>query len=233
AHKSVAAYDINYIFPLYIYKIYEIPSMNKGLQSLLFEPTGEYGKGGKKPNIAPKVFEHLETAYKKKPTPEQILYYCYAVLYSNIYREKYAEFLKIDFPRIPFTSDYKLFLDIAALGEELTGLHLLKSKLLNRPITKYNGFGEDLIEKPIFHEASKRVFINKMKFFEGITNEVWEYHIGGYQVMEKYLKDRKGHQMSDPATYCKIATSIAETIKIQKRIDLLFLKAEDNVIEFI
>jgi predicted helicase len=163
-------------------------------------------------------------------SPEQILYYCYAVLYSNTYREKYAEFLKIDFPRIPFTGDYKLFLQMAALGDDLTQLHLLKSKSLNNPIVKYKGLGEDLIEKPVYSEENRCVFINGTKYFEGIEPEMWNYHIGGYQVLEKYLKDRKGRQMTDPAIYCKIATSIALTIKIQERIDLIYLELEKGII---
>ena len=201
------------------------------LQSMmLFEPEVEYDKKGRTANIAPKVFEQLENAYKKKPTPEQILYYCYGILYSNGYREKYAEFLKIDFPRIPFTADYKLFLQMARLGEELSELHLMKHKSLNRPVAKYKGSGEDLIEKPNYDIESKTVFINKTKYFEGIESEVWNYHIGGYQVLEKYLKDRKGRQMEDPATYCKIAMAIAETIRIQQQLNPFFSKIETSCI---
>jgi len=220
-------------FPLYHYKPQE-KKKKTGIQSMmLFEPEKEYDKQGRKPNIAPNIFEQLEKEYSKKPTPEQILYYCYAVLYSNTYREKYAEFLKIDFPRIPFTSDYTLFLELAELGEELSLLHLLKSKALNKPLVRYWGKGEDKIEKPVYDAEGQRVFINEKKYFENITPEMWNYHIGGYQVLEKYLKDRKGRRMTDPATYCKIATSIAETIKIQKKLDPLYLKAEENVIEII
>ncbi len=219
------------VFPLYLYRPEE-KKKKTGFQSMmLFEPEQEYGNDGKKPNIAPNVFEHLGKAYKVKPTPEQIVYYCYAVLYSNIYREKYAEFLKIDFPRIPFTSDYSLFQQLASLGEELTQLHLLKSKSLNNPIVKYKGIGEDLMEKPVYHEEKRCVFINATKYFEGIEPEMWNYHIGGYQVLEKYLKDRKGRQMTDPATYCKIATSTAFTINIQNKIDRLYLKVEENDIK--
>ncbi len=215
-----------YLFPLYLYKPEE-KKKRGGLQSMmLFEPEAEYRKDGKKPNIAPMVFEMLEKAYGKNPTPEQILYYCYAILYSNTYREKYAEFLKIDFPRIPFTLDHTLFLQMAKLGEELSQLHLLKSKALTNPIIKYRGLGEDLIEKPVYDEGNHRVFINPKKYFEGIEPEMWNYYIGGYKVLEKYLKDRKGRQMSDPATYCKIATAISGTMKVQDEIDQLYTNLE-------
>src|ERR1035437_6977429 len=167
---------------------------------MLFEPEAEYANKGKKPNIAPYLFESLEKAYRKKSTPEQILYYVYAILYSNIYREKYAEFLKIDFPRIPFTSNYEVFTEAAKLGEKLTELHLLKHKSLNNPTVKYFGKGNsDAIEKPVYNADEKRVYINAGRYFENVPAEVWNYHIGGYQVMEKYLKDRKGRQMDDPA----------------------------------
>ena len=75
------------------------------------------------------------------------------------------------------------------------------------------------------------VFINDKKYFEGITAEMWNYHIGGYQVLEKYLKDRKNRQIADPATYCKIATAIHETIQVQKKLDVLFGKVEETVIK--
>lgn len=221
--------EICYTFPLYLYKPLQEKQIKSGIQTMmLFEPKEEYDSQGKKPNILPDVFKKLETAYTKKPTPEQIMYYCYAVLYSNAYREKYAEFLKVDFPRIPFTSDYQLFLQMAELGEELTLLHLLKSKKLNYPMIRYWGQGEDVIEKPVFNAGSQRLYINPSKYFEGITQDIWDYYIGGYRVMDKYLKDRKGRQMTDPAAYCKIATAISETIIIQKLLDPLFIKAEQN-----
>jgi hypothetical protein len=115
---------------------------------------------------------------------------------------------------------------MAGLGEELVRLHLLKSKSLVHPGVKYFGAGDDIIEKPRYDESSKSVFINQDKYFQGIEPEVWKYHIGGYQVLEKYLKDRKNRQMTDPETYCKIAKAIGETIALQARIDLLYEECE-------
>jgi len=220
------------LFPLYLYKRDETKK-RRGFQTMmLFEPEEEYGNGGRKPNIAPVVFEKLKHYHGQQPTPEQILYYCYAVLYSNQYRAKYAEFLKIDFPRIPFTADHDLFLKLTEVGKSLAELHLLKSRQLNKPVIRYRGRGEDLIEKIVYNEERKIVFINDYKYFEGIAPEVWAYHVGGYQVMEKYLKDRKGRLMDDPATYCKIATAIHETIQIQAKIDNLYLHLEAKIIDF-
>ena len=245
-HKSVSAFDTNYLFPLYLYKHTE--HKRKGHSMMLFEPEVEYGSKGRGPNISKAIIEKLEKAYKKKfqskeLQPEHIFHYCYAILYSNAYREKYAEFLKIDFPRIPFTNDYKLFIDLASLGEELTELHLLKHKSLNKPVAKYKGKGDDRIGKLKYDEERQVVFINaspslpegapgaEVNYFEGIAPEVWNYHIGGYQVMEKYLKDRKARLMEDPAHYCKMATALNETILLQKKIDTLFLLLEKNIIE--
>ena len=179
-----------------------------------------------------KVIENLHAAYKGKPTAEEIFNFIYAICYSNIYQEKYAEFLKIDFPRIPFTKNYEMFKEMSALGSGLIELHLLKHKSLNNPVVKYRGKGtEDAIEKPIYDEKKETVRINEHRYFENVAPEVWNYQIGGYQVMEKYLKDRKGRQMDDPQHYCKMGTSIAKTIELQKEIDTIFPKVEKKVIE--
>ena len=219
--------------PLYLYETEKAKKKAALSTMMLFETAAEYGKAkGKKANIAPKVFEQFGKTFGKIPTPEQILQYCYAVLYSNIYREKYAEFLKIDFPRIPFTKNYDLFKEMSKLGEELIELHLLKHKALNKPILKYFGKGkDDAIVKPRYDEENERVYINDQKYFENISAEIWNYQIGGYQVMEKYLKDRKGRQMEDAGHYCQMGTSIAKTIEVQNEIDKLFPKVEKKVIE--
>jgi predicted helicase len=222
------------LFPLYLYKPTDL-KRKSGHSMMLFEPEVAYDSKGRIPNISKDVVEKLEKAYKKKfqsneLTPEHILYYCYGILYSNTYREKYAEFLRIDFPRIPFTTDYKLFLNVAAVGEELTQLHLLKHKALNKPIAKYKGKGDDKVEKPKYDAERQAVFINNKNYFEGISSEIWNYHIGGYQVLEKYLKDRKGRFMDDPGHYCKIATALHLTLDLQIQADALFPHAEKKII---
>jgi predicted helicase len=227
---AISSLDINYVFPLYMYKTAK-KKKKTGIQSLiLFEPEVDYGSNEKAPNIESKVLLKLERVYEKKILPEEILYYIYAILYCNIYREKYDEFIKIDFPRIPFTTDYSLFQKLAKTGDDLTKLHLLKHISLNRPIVKYNGKGgNDRIEKPAYNEDEERVYINQYKYFENITPEIWNYQIGGYQIMEKYLKDRKETEI-DESHYCKMATSIAATIKFQEKIDILFRLIEIKTI---
>ncbi|MBU0569813.1 DNA methyltransferase, partial [Patescibacteria group bacterium] len=135
------------------------------------------------------------------------------------------------FPRIPFTSDHKTFQDMSILGEQLVEFHLLKSKLLDNPISKYEGKGDDSVEKRDYHEDSNRLYINDSQYFDKVASEVWNYFIGGYQVPDKWLKDRKGRSLSldDQLHYRKVITALAETIEIQKRIDKLYPKVEKTL----
>lgn len=179
------------------------------------------------------MYEKLDKVYKKKLTPEEILYYIYAVFYSNYYREKYSEFLKIDFPRVPFTSDYIVFSKLAELGSQLVDLHLMKSNLLDNPVSKYQGDSEnDRIEKVIFNENEQRVYINEDKYFDNVSTELWSYQIGGYQVLQKYLKDRKGRVMDNSRYYCRVITALSKTIELQKEIDEIYQEVEKALIEF-
>lgn len=207
-----------YLFPLYLYPDAEKPDM--------FAPE-------KTPNFAPQFFEKLTAIYGTEPMPEEILAYIYAIFYSKLYRQKYAEFLRIDFPRLPFTADYDLFLEMADLGQRLIGLHLLKSDELDKPSVKYQGQGVDnRVERPRYCSEESRVYINGEKYFEGVSPEIWNYQIGGYKVLQKYLEDRKGRLMEDPRRYIYIATAIQKTIEIQDEIDNLYSTVENKLIEF-
>lgn len=174
------------------------------------------------------------------PTPEQILYYTYAVLYAPAYRQTYAEFLKSDFPRVPFTKDFELFSDLAELGEELTNLHLMKSEKLDDPIAKFQGEGDNAIGKSKkvgrnYVPGEERVYINEeMQYFEGIPEEAWEYQIGGYQVLDKWLYDRRERRLSNDEIqhYCRAATALHHTIELQKEIDELYAGVEEDVVEW-
>ena len=220
------------LFPLYIYPDKEKNNPKRVSTIMMaFEPQAKYSQ--RIPNIDDNLFKMLTKNYGKKPTPEKILYYIYGVFYSTIYRETYAEFLKIDFPRVPFSSNYDLFKKMGDLGKKLADLHLLKSPALDPPVAKYQGSGDnDRIGKIIYKEDEQRIYINNDKFFEGIKSEVWNYHIGGYQVLQKYLKDRKGRLMDDAPRYCRIVTAISKTIKIQKHIDKIYPKIEKKLINF-
>ena len=232
-HILETAHASAYVFPLYLYPERNNPKKRSSSRTMmLFEPKADYNL--KKPNLSKDLLEQLAISFKKEPIPEQIFFYIYAVLYSNIYRAKYAEFLKIDFPRIPFTKDFKLFQKVSDLGKELTDLHLLKSKSLSNPVSKFQGDGTGIVEKPEYYEKEKKVLINKEQYFEGMEKEVWEYQIGGYQVCDKWLKDRKGKSLTldDVRHYCKIVSALKKTIEIQKEIDKLYPKVEERLIEF-
>jgi len=225
--------EICYAFPLYLYNEHTPKKSRTQYMMMLFEPETEYGNSNKEPNIDKKIYQTLNQNYGHELTPEEILYYIYAVFYSNIYREKYAEFLKIDFPRVPFTTDYKVFSKMAALGNELVDLHLMKSSRLNTLVSKFQGKGEnDFIEEIIFRPEESRIYINSEKYFDNVAPQVWDYQVGGYRVLQKYLKDRKGRKMDDFVHYSQIITALNYTIEIQQEIDTFYSEAEKEVIEF-
>jgi predicted helicase len=218
------------VFPLYIYPETKGKIKNPVIQMMMFEPEIKYRT--KQPNINAEILQNLKTNFKKNVTPEEIFYYIYAVLYSNIYRTKYAEFLKIDFPRVPFTKDYKLFIKLGKLGKQLADLHLLKSKELDNPAKggiKFPKDGSNKVEKLKYE--NEKVWVNKEQYFDGITEEVWQYQIGGYQICEKWLKDRKDRTLTieEIKTYCKIVTALSKTIELQKEIDKNFVDVEKTV----
>ncbi len=228
-HVTVSSKTIDYIFPLYIY-----PDEEKND----FFSDAEKAKG-KLPNINKEFYKKLKETYKKKPTPEQILHYTYAVLYSNEYRTMYAEFLKIDFPKIPFTADYKLFKNMSNIGKQLTELHLLKSKKIDKSISRFqkegsNRLGKTKKECRNYSVEENRVYINEeMQYFDNIKPEVWDYQIGGYQVLDKWLDSHKERILSldDMQHFCKVVTALSFTIELQTEIDRYYSQVEPSIVE--
>lgn len=210
------------VFPLYIY-----PDTDK--EDLFSQIESQE----KKPNLDPNLVKQLREQFKKEISPEEIFYYIYAVLYAPVYRTKYAEFLRIDFPRVPFTRDYKLFKKLGELGKRLADLHLMKSKELDKPVAQFKGKGDNRIEKLRYDETSQAVYISSSQYFVPISPELYDYQIGGYQVLNKWLKDRKGRELSaeDTRHYCRIATALAKTIDIQQDIDKLYPQVEDSLMK--
>jgi len=226
-HKTVAVYDINYYFPLYLYPDTSKKDLFSDLES-----------DEKKPNLNPKVVAALTAAYREEPTPEDIFHYVYAVLYADTYREKYAEFLKIDFPRIPFTADFELFQALAALGKRLVDLHLLRSEELDPPLARFQGQGDSRVARSKsqgfrYEPREERVYVNKTQYFEPVPLVLWEYQIGGYQVLAKWLKDRRERRLTleEIKTYCRVVTAIQRTIVLQEEIDALYPEAESQIVE--
>jgi len=154
-------------------------------------------------------------------TPEQGFYYIYSILSSPCYREQFGLQLMGDFPRIPLTGNPDLFRALARLGGELVALHLMESPKLEKHITKYVGKGDDEVAAGYPKYSAETVRINPTKGFEGVSEDVWNFHIGGYQVCEKWLKDRRGRVLSeeDIAHYQKIVVALKETIGLMTEID--------------
>ncbi len=163
-------------------------------------------------------------------TPEDIFHYIYAVFHSPGYRSRYAEFLKIDFPRLPLTESIDLFRALAHLGEQLVALHLMESPLLETPITHTVGtnwtvgkvgYADGTVW--IDGTGTKAAYGRGTTGFAGVPEEVWNFHIGGYQVCEKWLKDRKGRVLSaeDIAHYQKIVVALQQTIRLMAEIDVV------------
>ncbi|NQT20114.1 MAG: hypothetical protein HQ592_10450 [Planctomycetes bacterium] len=167
--------------------------------------------------------------------PEDVFHYIYAVFHSPAYRERYAEFLKIDFPRVPLTSDCGLFRRLCGLGGELVALHVMESPALGNKITSFPVAGVNRMEKrfPKYFPPGEsapgsadpiekgRVYINESQYFDGVPPEVWEFRVGGYQVCDKWLKDRRGRSISfdDYEHYCKIVVALNDTIRLMSEID--------------
>jgi predicted helicase len=238
-NKSAGA-GISYIAPLYVYHAQKERKKNSIIQLLMFEPEVEYetilsnislevrtmlAKNYKIPFLNPLDIDKKFKGFGSK----DIFYYIYAILYSNTYRKKYAEFLKMDFPRIPFTKNYKLFIQLGKFGKQLGDLHLLKSEELDNSEMNFSPKGSNLVEKLIYE--NDKVWINKVQFFDGVSEEVWQYQIGGYQVCEKWLKDRKERTLTleEIQTYCKIVTALSKTIELQNEIDKLYESVEKSV----
>ncbi len=162
-----------------------------------------------------------EPEYDFEAFATDIFHYTYAVFHSPGYRSRYAEFLKIDFPRLPLTGKLELFHALARLGGELTALHLLESPKLAQPITEFIGGHHPKVEKVSW--SRNTVWVDKAQTtgFQGVREDVWNFHIGGYQVCHKWLKDRKGRSLSDADIehYGKIVVALHETIRLMGEID--------------
>ncbi len=166
--------------------------------------------------------------------PIDILDYIYAVLHSPTYREKYKEFLKIDFPRVPYPKDKETFWQLVKLGGEIRQIHLLESPKVEQYITQYPEDGDNVVTKPHYFpipqnektgDLQGNVYINETQYFANVPLKAWEFLIGGYQPAQKWLKDRKERKLEfdDILHYQKIIVAISETDRLMKEIDKIDL----------
>jgi len=198
-----------FVFPLYLYEKEQSDSAFQKANSV------------KRPNIASEILVELASLYGATVTPEQVFDYVYAILNAPAYRSRYVQFLKSDFPRIPFTKDRDTFLKLADLGQQLIDLHLMRSPELDNPISRFCGKGDGVVAKIEYDADHGRVSINPTQYFDGVTPDLWCYQVGGYLVLSKWLKDRKSRFLTSADTihYSRIVTALMRTEVLQTEID--------------
>ncbi|AEB28324.1 hypothetical protein FN3523_0467 [Francisella hispaniensis] len=140
------------------------------------------------------------------------------MLHSPSYREKYKEFLKIDFPRVPYPT-IETFWQLVELGSQLRQIHLLESPVVTEYITSYPVDGDNIVDKPTYKGG--KVYINKEQYFDNVPEVAWNFYIGSYQPAQKWLKDRKGRELGfeDILHYQKIIVALTETDRLMREID--------------
>ncbi len=187
------------VFPLYLY-------------------TEEFGEEVRIPNLNKDYRRKFNNATGKETSPEELLAYIYAVLHSLSYRERYREFLKTDFPRIPLPSSAAEFDRLAATGQKLIDLHLMNNAQYWKCTTTFPASGSQQVEQ--LERKDSQVWINQEQYFGNIPEAVWNFHIGGYQPAQKWLKDRKGRTLSfdDTKHYIHIIHALSETIRLMQQI---------------
>lgn len=213
-----------YIFPLYLYNT---PNAIKNIQSQDYGDTALFKKTASNPfqnadkieNFTVNFRKFIDEKYSSHFSPEDILGYIYAVLFHKTYRTKYIDFIKIDFPKIPFTDSKDIFIKLSELGTQLYNIHLMKDNNLNNDVGEglYKDDKNNKIEKPFYNEKENNLFINKSLYFDKVSKEVWLYKIGGYQVLDKYLKSHKDEEI-DYSYFQKIIQVLDKSIILEKEI---------------
>ncbi|ELE4058997.1 DNA methyltransferase [Campylobacter jejuni] len=212
----------SYIYPLYLYPT----TRSKKFLKKENPNFNEENFTSKIENFKESFRTFIDEFYKEKFSPEDILGYIYAVLFHKIYREKYFDFLKIDFPKIPFTKDKNTFKNLSKLGLKLVNLHLLKNDELDFNVGE--ALFKDIknknfkIQKIKYNKDTKELFINESLYFNKVSPEIYEFKIGGYAVLDKYLKSHKEEDI-DHKHFTLIIQTLNETLKIQDEISKINL----------
>lgn len=212
----------SYIYPLYLYPT----TRSKKFLKKENPNFNEENFTSKIENFKESFRTFIDELYKEKFSPEDILGYIYAVLFHKIYREKYLDFLKIDFPKIPFTKDKNTFKNLSKLGLKLINLHLLKNDELDFNVGE--ALFKDIknknlkIQKIKYNKDTKELFINESLYFTKVSLEIYEFKIGGYAVLDKYLKSHKEEDI-DHKHFTLIIQTLNETLKIQDEISKINL----------
>ena len=260
AHKLCSAYDSNSIFPLYLYPdeknkdlfatgLERTPNLNPEIVKQIAEQLGltfvpeRHCEERSNPNNTTKDCFVPRSDSDDTFAPIDLLDYIYAVLHSPTYREKYKEFLKIDFPRVPYPKDAATFWQLVKLGGQIRQIHLLESAIVEKYITGYPEDGDNVVVKPRFVIANDSeaipknetasclavtgsVYINDTQYFSNVPEVAWNFYIGGYQPAQKWLKDRKDRKLEfdDILHYQKIIVALSETDRLMKEIDAIAIE---------
>ena len=209
-----------YVFPLYIYK------ENMGKEECIVNFNKElYDNIAKGLNYLPCYDDNIlidpTSEYNGVLYPKDLFDYIYAVLHSPSYRERYKEFLKIDFPRIPYPTDWEKYRDLVEKGEELRQLHLMEDLPHSTGVSFPVGGS---LQVDCYRWEKNRIYINSEQFFEGVSESAWNFYIGGYQPAQKWLKDRKGLTLSfeDVKHYQRIIYVLQQTKQLMREIDNIY-----------
>lgn len=210
--KSAEKTTGTYIFPLWKY--------NKDAQSSL----GDLSDEERVPNLTEEFIEELDSKFDGEINPREVLNYIYGILHSKEYRETYSELMKTDFPRVPIVDSYEKFSRFEELGEKLVKLHLLETDTHSG--ASYPEGGNNEVEKVEFEDD--KIYLNNSQYFDGISEDVWKFSVGGYQVLKYWLKKRKGTSLSSDEIqeYLQIIGSIEKTLLIMEQIDEEYVDAE-------
>lgn len=215
-----------YIFPLYIYDTANVRKIlreeNEEIGGM-FEDIKHFENTERIENFMLKFRKFINEKYGNV-SAEEILGYIYAVLFHKEYRKKYLDFLNIDFPKIPFVDKKEYFLKLSKLGERLYNLHLSNEKInlenVGEPMFKDAKNKNEKIEKINYNENDKDLFVNKSLYFKNVSKEVWEYKIGGYKVLDKYLKSHKNENI-DYSHFENVIKILTKSLEIENEISKL------------
>ncbi len=226
---GISGFDNCRFFPLYLYgenmgKVEKTPNLNPEIVKRIASAVGDGT-----PTMP--TCSTRSTRLDNPPTPEDIFHYIYAVLHAPQYRARYKEFLKVDFPRIPYPANGEVFRRLAAIGERLVAVHLLKDPKVRDMFAPYANFpvsgdnrieflrwekSEDLRDSAIPQPPKGRIYVNSEQYIDNVPAAAWEFFVGGYQPAQKWLKDRKGRVLTsdDLLHYKSIISALVETRRL-------------------
>ena len=237
-HKTYSAYDSNTIFPLYVLDESFTASQSEAKEFDFHDSTRSKWACNMNKGVVGKIASKLMLQFVEDGTgkdlsftPTDIFDYIYAVLHDTHYCEVYEEFLKVDYPRIPYPNNPEQFKELAHLGRELREIHLLEHPVVDDPMVKYVGQGDNAVTRKLTQGSpgwvDGAVWINDTQSFTNVPYNTWVFYVGGYQPAQKWLKDRRGRKLSydDIRHYLRIIRALTETERLMAELRGMTLEA--------